>query len=193
MGSRQLVLGMRFGASARGSRGGRRACLPELQGLIVGRHTVVVRAPAATHTTLEIARAWAATSPKAGNMSIGSKSMSLAGECKAMQETLQERCGLRSQSLPWQRSIHDPVYRLSTTTCMSRSPGVDSLRSEPCGFEAPFTMHDTVCRLPRIPLLRGSMNKGKKRKDRARRRRSGVLVENKDSGPPFGQDESLLL
>jgi hypothetical protein len=32
MGSRQRVLGMRFGASARGSRGGRRACLPELQG-----------------------------------------------------------------------------------------------------------------------------------------------------------------
>jgi hypothetical protein len=54
-------------------------------------------------------------------------------------------------------------------------------------------MHDTVCRLPRIPLLRASVNKGKKRKDRARRRRSGVLVENKDSGPPFGQDESLLL
>jgi hypothetical protein len=42
-------------------------------------------------------------------------------------------------------------------------------------------------------FLRGSVNKGKKRKDRARRRRSGVLVENKDSGPPFGQDESLLL
>ena len=38
-----------------------------------------------------------------------------------------------------------------------------------------------------------SVNKSKKRKDRARRRRSGVLVENKDSGPPFGQDESLLL
>jgi hypothetical protein len=85
-----------------------RVCLSSKE-LIVGRHTVVVRAPAATHTTLEIARAWAATSPKAGNMSIGSKSMSLAGECKAMQETLQERCGLRSQSLPWQRSIHDPV------------------------------------------------------------------------------------
>jgi len=48
--------------------------------------------------------------------------------------------------------------------------------------------------LPRIPLFLGtSVNKGKKRKDRARRRRSGVLVENKDSGPPFGQDESLLL
>jgi hypothetical protein len=39
------------------------------------------------------------------------------------------------------------------------------------------------------------VNKGKKRKDRARRRRrrTGVLVENKDSGPPFGQGESLLL
>jgi hypothetical protein len=38
------------------------------------------------------------------------------------------------------------------------------------------------------------VNKGKKRKDRARRRRrAGVLVENKDSGPPFWQDESLLL
>src|SRR5215216_5738396 len=45
----------------------------------------------------------------------------------------------------------------------------------------------------RILLLGTSVNKGKKRKDRARRRRSGVLVENKDSGPPFGQDESVLL
>src|SRR5829696_641854 len=77
MGSRQLVLGMRFGASARGSRGGRRACLPELQGLIVGRHTVVVRAPAATHTTLEIARAWAATSPKAWEYEVSAPSRCL--------------------------------------------------------------------------------------------------------------------
>jgi hypothetical protein len=45
----------------------------------------------------------------------------------------------------------------------------------------------------RIPLLGTLGNKGKKRKNRARRRRSGVLVENKDSGPPFAQDESLLL
>jgi hypothetical protein len=38
------------------------------------------------------------------------------------------------------------------------------------------------------------VNKGKKkRKDRARRRRSGVFVLDKDTGPPFGQDESLLL
>ena len=42
-------------------------------------------------------------------------------------------------------------------------------------------------------LLGTSVNKGKKRKDRARRRRVGVLVEHKDSGPPFGLDESLLL
>jgi hypothetical protein len=34
------------------------------------------------------------------------------------------------------------------------------------------------------------VNKVKKRKDRARRRRrSDVLVENKDSHPPFGQGE----
>src|SRR5215208_4310008 len=53
---------------------------------------------------------------------------------------------------------------------------------------------DTKCaELRRIPLLRGSVNKGKKRKDRARRRRSGVFVLDKDTGPPFGQDESLLL
>jgi hypothetical protein len=52
---------------------------------------------------------------------------------------------------------------------------------------------DCYRELRRIPLLGTSVNKGKKRKDRARRRRSGVLVENKDSGPPFGQDESLLL
>jgi hypothetical protein len=38
-----------------------------------------------------------------------------------------------------------------------------------------------------------SVNKSKKRKDRARRRRSGVFVLDKDTGPPFGQDESLLL
>jgi hypothetical protein len=54
-------------------------------------------------------------------------------------------------------------------------------------------MQDVGFGLLRISLLRGSGNKGKKRKDRARRRRSGVLVENKDSAPPFGQDESLLL
>jgi len=48
--------------------------------------------------------------------------------------------------------------------------------------------------LLRIPLLGTTVNKGKKRKDRARRgRRSSVLVENKDSGPPFGKGESLLL
>jgi hypothetical protein len=55
-------------------------------------------------------------------------------------------------------------------------------------------MQDPANELRRIPLLGTSVNKGKKRKDRARRgRRSGVLVENRDSGPPFGQDESLLL
>jgi hypothetical protein len=56
-------------------------------------------------------------------------------------------------------------------------------------------MHYPANGLPRIPLLGTSVNKGKKRKDRARRRRrrTGVLVENKDSSPPFWQDESLLL
>jgi hypothetical protein len=54
-------------------------------------------------------------------------------------------------------------------------------------------MQDRGYELLRIPLLGTSVNKSKKSKDRARRRRSGVLVENKDSGPPFGQDESLLL
>jgi hypothetical protein len=34
------------------------------------------------------------------------------------------------------------------------------------------------------------VNKSKKRKDRARRRRSGVLVENKDSGPPSGKTKA---
>jgi hypothetical protein len=47
-------------------------------------------------------------------------------------------------------------------------------------------MQDPASELRRIPLPRTSVNKGKKRKDRARRRRAGVLVENKDSGPPFG-------
>src|SRR5215208_1847547 len=45
-----------------------RLCLSSKE-LMVGRYIVVVSAPAATHTTLERARAWAATSPKAwGNM-----------------------------------------------------------------------------------------------------------------------------
>jgi hypothetical protein len=46
---------------------------------------------------------------------------------------------------------------------MYESAGVDSLRSEPCGFEAPFSMHDTVCRLPRISLPRTPVNKGKEK------------------------------
>jgi hypothetical protein len=55
-------------------------------------------------------------------------------------------------------------------------------------------MQDPASELRRIPLLGTSVNRGKKRKDRARRgRSSGVLVENKDSGPPFRQGESLLL
>ena len=46
---------------------------------------------------------------------------------------------------------------------MSGSWGVDALRSEPCGFEVPFSMHDTVCRLPRIPLLGTWVNKSKRK------------------------------
>jgi hypothetical protein len=42
---------------------------------------------------------------------------------------------LRSGTLPWQRSIHDPVYRSNTTTCKSLSSNVDALRIEPYGFE----------------------------------------------------------
>jgi hypothetical protein len=59
---------------------------------------------------------------------------------------------------------------------------------------ASFGCFPVLAELRRIPILGTSVNKGKKRKDRARRRRrTGVLVENKDSGPPFGQGESLLL
>jgi hypothetical protein len=45
----------------------------------------------------------------------------------------------------------------------------------------------------RIPLLRGSVNKGKKRKDRGPVWQEEGFVLDKDTGPPFGQDESLLL
>jgi hypothetical protein len=44
---------------------------------------------------------------------------------------------------------------------MYESAGVDSLRSEPCGLEAPLSMHDTVCRLLRITLPRTPLNKGR--------------------------------
>ena len=57
----------------------------------------------------------------------------------------------------------DPVYRSYTTTCRSLSSGVDALRIEPYGFEVVFSMHDAVCRLPRIPLLSTSVNKGMKK------------------------------
>jgi hypothetical protein len=60
------------------------------------------------------------------------------------------------------------------------------LRQETQAIKNPPAIFQTVS-------LGTSVNKGKKRKDRARRRRSGVLVENKDSGPPFGKGESLLL
>jgi hypothetical protein len=47
-------------------------------------------------------------------------------------------------------------------------------------------MQDPANELPRIPLLRTPVN-------RARRRRTGVIVENNNTGPPFGKGESLLL
>jgi hypothetical protein len=42
-------------------------------------------------------------------------------------------------------------------------------------------------------FLRGSVNKGKKRKDRGPVWQEEGFVLDKDTGPPFGQDESLLL
>jgi hypothetical protein len=47
-------------------------------------------------------------------------------------------------------------------------------------------MQDAGYGLRRIPLPRTPVNWAR------RRRRAGVIVENKDSRPPFGQDESLL-
>src|SRR3954447_18229120 len=72
---------------------------------------------------------------------------------KARLEDLQRG---QAPTMPGSISLQSAV---STTTCRSRSPGVESLRSEPCGFEAPFSMHDVVCRLPRKPLPRTSVNK----------------------------------
>jgi hypothetical protein len=45
-----------------------------------------------------------------------------------------------------------------------------------------YSMQDPANELPRICLPRTLVN-------RARRRRGGVLIENKDSGPPFRQGE----
>src|SRR5215208_3483506 len=53
-----------------------RVCMSSKE-LIVGRPTVVVRTPAATHITLEIARAWAATSPKAWEYEVSAPSRCL--------------------------------------------------------------------------------------------------------------------
>jgi hypothetical protein len=85
------------------------------------------------------------------------------------------------------RSEQEDEQRLREVVCKWRSVRVrchESPHAEAIGSHL---------RLFHTVSLGTSVNKGKKRKDRARRRRSGVLVENKDSGPPFGQDESLLL
>ena len=50
----------------------------------------------------------------------------------------------------WQWSIRDPAYRFSTTIYGRRSPGVDSLRSEPLAVLRRCPMHDPVFRLRRI-------------------------------------------
>jgi hypothetical protein len=73
----------------------------------------------------------------------------LTDERKATQET----CAVRSKSQAWQWSIRDPVYRTNTTACRSRSPSVDALRIELWALRR-CSMHDPVCRLPRIHLLR---------------------------------------
>jgi hypothetical protein len=69
-------------------------------------------------------------------------------------------CVLRSQSsvaVEHSRSCistqHIKMYE-SVTRC------IFALRSEPCGFEAPFSVHDTACRLPRISLPRTPVNSG---------------------------------
>jgi hypothetical protein len=45
----------------------------------------------------------------------------------------------------------------------------------------------------RILIPRTSVNKGKKRKDRGPVWQEERFVLDKDTGPPFGRDESLLL
>jgi hypothetical protein len=73
----------------------------------------------------------------------------------------QETCVARSLSTV---AVEHPRSGISTQHHnMYESAGVDSLRSEPCGFEAPFSMHDTVCRLLRIPLPRTRVKKGARR------------------------------
>jgi hypothetical protein len=47
--------------------------------------------------------------------------------------------------------------------------------------------------LPRIHILGTWVNKGKKSKDRGPVWQEVGFVLDKDTGPPFGQDESLLL
>jgi hypothetical protein len=57
-----------------------------------------------------------------------------SGERKARQETCVLRC-LTSVAVEHSRSC---TYRLSTTTCMNRTPTVNASRIEHCGFETAF-------------------------------------------------------
>jgi hypothetical protein len=95
---------------------------------------------------------------------LGPWSMSVADECKAMQEALQERCVLRLRSLPWQRSIHGRAYRYSTASRRNPSPGADAPRSELFVALSQRFMQYPEYRVPSIHLLRTPVNKGKKRR-----------------------------
>src|SRR5215207_8625510 len=90
---------------------------------------------------------------------LGPWSMSVADECKAMQETLQDRCVLRSRSLAWQRSIHERANRYSATSCRNRSAGAEAPRSELFVALRRRSMQYPEYRVPRIPLPRTPVNK----------------------------------
>ena len=106
-------------------------CLPKASlrslssaGTVIVRGLLLVRA-----LLVDSESAWAAA--EGISEALGPWSISLNGECKAMQET----CVLQSQSLPEQRSIHQWRISIQYHKIRNPSPGADAPRSELCGFE----------------------------------------------------------
>jgi hypothetical protein len=108
---------------------------------------------------LEIARAWAASPPKAwirywvlGRCLLPMSAKPCRRDCR------KDACS-SSRSLAWQRSIHDRVIRYSTTSCRNHSAGADAPRSELIVALRGRSMQYAEHRVPRTPLPGTSVNK----------------------------------
>jgi hypothetical protein len=64
-------------------------------------------------------------------------------------------------STPWQRGVHDPVYRSRTTRCRNPLLSTDAPRSEPLAALRRRSMQYPGYGVPRISLLGTWVNRGK--------------------------------